>query len=290
VPPRRVCVFGDSHFAAIRHALNARLVPRRGVEIEFWGTVGNRFRHLAYEDGAIRPTDDFTARRFASVNARGRMELRPDDFDLVLFMGCRTRVNRLFMEFLHRARHPGLFLSSGVKRRLIADHLRALPAYGFAQGFAAEGRARIAYAPVSFQSAGFPDPDLAEFPDCVQGTAPERAAIWDLLAGVMAEDGITLIAQDDSTVVQGCFTAPAYASRHAEARQDSTHKNGHYGALVLAQALALLPPRAAPEAPSAARPPILPPPASHSPPPSPPGPVSPPSGPSPVPPSPQERS
>ena len=67
-----------------------------------------------------------------------------DDFDLVLFMGCRTRVNRLFMEFLHRARHPGLFLSSGVKRRLIADHLRALAAYGFAQGFAAQGRARIA--------------------------------------------------------------------------------------------------------------------------------------------------
>jgi hypothetical protein len=237
---RRLCIFGDSHFACLRYALNARLVAHPGVDIEFWGTVGNRFRHLAYADGAIRPTDDFTARRFAAVNDRHRMELRPDDFDMVLFMGCRTRVNRLFMDALHRARHPGLFLSSGVTQRMMADHLHSLPAYGFAKGFAAQGRARIVYAPVSFQTAGFADGLLETCPDAVQGTAAERAALWGLIRAVMAGDGITLLAQDDATVVQGCFTDPAYAVRSADARQDSTHKNARYGAIVLTQVLHLL--------------------------------------------------
>jgi hypothetical protein len=234
VAPRRVMIFGDSHMASVRLALNARparLVPH---DVEFWGTVGHRFRHISLKGGAIVPDDDFTAKRFAVVNRMGRTELRPDDFDAVAFTGCRTRVDGLFMEFLHRNRHRDQFVSSGVQRAIIAGHLRSLYPYQFAMEFARQGKARILYAPVSFQLAGHPHPMTDMFPDAVEGTAKERAAIWALVRAVMAEDGIVLLAQPDGTVVDGCFTNPSYATRHA-ATGDSTHKNATYGALVLRQ-------------------------------------------------------
>lgn len=220
--------------ACVRMALNVkpeRLAPH---DIEFWGTTGHRFRHISLKDGAIVPDDDFTAKRFSVVNRLGRTELRPDDFDMVVFTGCRTRVDGLFLEFLHRNRHPGQFISGGVRRAILAGHLRGLYAYQFAMDFARQAKAHILYAPVSFQLAGHPHPMLARFPDAVHGTKAERAAIWALVREVMAEDGITLLAQPDITVAEGCFTKPEYATRHA-ATGDSTHKNMAYGALILRQ-------------------------------------------------------
>jgi hypothetical protein len=234
ITPKRVMIFGDSHMACVRLALNAKPARLAPHDVEFWGTVGHRFRHISLKHGAIVPDDDFTAKRFSVVNRLGRSELRPDDFDAVVFTGCRTRVDGLFMEFLHRARDPALFLSSGVKRAMIAGHLRSLYPYQFAMDFARQARARILYAPVSFQLVGHPHPVLETFPDAVQGTATERAAIWALVRDVMTEDGITLLAQPDRTVVEGSFTKSDFATRHA-ATGDSTHKNAAYGALILRQ-------------------------------------------------------
>ena len=100
--------------------------------------------------------------------------------------------------------------------------------------FARQGKARILFQPVSFQLAGHPHPGLDQFPDAVQGTAKERAAIWVLVQDVMAEDGITLLAQPENTVIGGCFTKDIYATRFA-AKGDSTHKNRDYGRAVLRQ-------------------------------------------------------
>lgn len=229
----RLCIFGDSHIASIRYALKGRDLAGPSVDLEFWGTVGNRFRRIGLQDGALVPEDETTANRFAAVNARGRRLLRPEDFDAILFMGARTRVNMLFAEFLHRARHPDLFLSTGVRREIIRAHLADQRPYGFAQAFAAQGRARILFAPVSFPTVGISTEFLDRCPDAIHGTAAERAEIWALLREVMAEDGITLLPQAERSVTMGCFTAAAYATRHAAERGDSTHKNGAYGRLVL---------------------------------------------------------
>jgi hypothetical protein len=234
-----LCIFGDSSIACLRFALTGhenRLAP---YSTEFWGTVGNRFRYLSMQDGAITPTDDFTAKRFAVVNRHGRTRLHPDDFDAILFMGCRTRVDALFMEYLHALHHPDLFLSSGVWIEIIRAHLRKQYAYLFAADFAARGRARVLYAPMSFQLAGHPHPHLAAFPDCVQGTVRDRNFFWSLIKETMAADGITLIAQPDRTVVEGCFTDPDYGTK-AAARGDAVHKNGTYGATVLRKVRAAL--------------------------------------------------
>lgn len=229
----RLCIFGDSHIACLRHALKGRTQAALAAETEFWGTVGRRFRKINLQDGALVPEDETTANRFAAVNANGRRLLRPADFDAILFMGARTRVNMIFAEFLHRARHPNLFLSTGVRREIIRAHLVDQRAYGFAQAFAAQGRARIFFAPVSFPTAGISTEFLDRCPDAAQGTAAERAAIWALFREVMAEDGITLLPQAERSVTGGCFTRAAYATRHAAERGDSTHKNGAYGRLVL---------------------------------------------------------
>jgi hypothetical protein len=237
--PQRLCIFGDSHMACVRLALNMRPQALAPLDVEFWGTIGHRFRYVSLKDGALVPDDDFTAKRFSAVNRAGRTSLRPDDFDVIAFTGCRTRVDGLVMEFLHRNRHPDLFVSSGVRRAIIAGHLRSLYPYQFAMDFARQGKARILYQPVSFQLAGHPHPMLDQFPDAVQGTASERAAIWALVQEVMAEDGITLLAQPESTVTDGCFTKAGFATRFA-AKGDSTHKNRDYGRLVLRQIRAQL--------------------------------------------------
>ncbi len=229
----RLCIFGDSHIACLRHALKGRTQAALAAEVEFWGTVGRRFRMIRLQDGALVPDDELTARRFAIVNVRGRRLLHPADFDAILFMGARTRVNMLFADFLHRARHPGLFLSSGVKREIIRAHLADQRAYGFARAFAAQNRARIFFAPVSFPTEGLSTEFLDRHPEAALGTAEQRAAIWSLFREVMAEDGITLLPQAERTVTQGCFTRAAYATRRAAERGDSTHKNGAYGRLVL---------------------------------------------------------
>lgn len=234
VTPRRLCIFGDSHMACVRLALNMKPQGMAPHDVEFWGTIGRRFRYVSLKDGALVPDDDFTAKRFSVVNRLGRTSLRPDDFDVIAFTGCRTRVDGLFMEFLHRNRHPDLFVSSGVRRAIIAGHLRGLYPYQFAMDFARQGKARILFQPVSFQLAGHPHPVLDQFPDAVHGTGPERAAIWALVRDVMAEDGITLLAQPDNTVTEGCFTKDIYATRFA-AKGDSTHKNRDYGRFVLRQ-------------------------------------------------------
>jgi hypothetical protein len=232
VRPLRLCLFGDSHIACLRYALNHSPAALDPHDVEFWGTTGNRFRFMSLQDGAIVPDDDFTAKRFSVISKTGRTRLSPAGLDAILFMGCRTRIDGLFLEFLHRNRTPGMALSSGVKAAMIAGHLRAMYAYRFAMDFARQGRARIVFAPVSFPVAGFAHPGLAEFPDGVQGTKGERAAIWALVREVMAEDGITLLPQPDRTVTEGCFTLPAFATRRLSAG-DHMHKNAGYGAAVL---------------------------------------------------------
>ena len=58
----RLCIFGDSHYACLKQAEVQGLVDVSGVDLEYWGHVGGRFRYLEVRDGAIHPIDDFTAR------------------------------------------------------------------------------------------------------------------------------------------------------------------------------------------------------------------------------------
>lgn len=231
----RLCVFGDSHYACVRQAEALGLVDVRGVDLEYWGNVGGRFRYLDVRDGAIHPPDAALADRFARFNAKGRTFLPAAEFDAILVMGARVYVWRVFFRLLQMLTE-GPLVSEGLQRRVLADGIRGYHGYRLAAGLASTGTARILLAPVAHYTRNA---------EGVSAVTPEMARLiearlswaWEVLAGAAAEDGITLIRQPDETVVEGIFTDPAYAVEDHVAKADFEHRNAAYGALILSRAL-----------------------------------------------------
>jgi hypothetical protein len=235
----RLCIFGDSHYACLKQAEVQGLVDVSGVDLEYWGHVGGRFRYLEFRDGAVHPIDDFTARRFAKFNAKGRMFLPAADFDWVLVVGARVYVWRLFHQIL-RGMAEGPFLSSGLMRRILTDGLRAQAGYRLALGLAGTGTARVLLSPIAYYTA-----DRDRFADvmtpAMAALVPDQVPLfWDILDGLAAEDGITLLRQPEETVTAGMFTDEAYAVAGHVEKRDYEHHNAAYGALVLSQAVRLV--------------------------------------------------
>lgn len=234
----RLCIFGDSHYACLKQAEVQGLVDVSGVELEYWGHVGGRFRYLEFRDGAVHPLDDFTARRFAKFNAKGREFLPAADFDVIHVTGARVYVWRLFHQVL-RGMTQGPYLSQGLARRILVDGLRGQAGYRLAAGLASTGTARVLLSPIAYYTA---DPD--RFGDLV---TPEMAALipdrvpefWEIMHRTAAEDGIALLPQPEKTVTAGLFTDPAYAVANHVEKQDFEHHNAAYGAEILARAVAL---------------------------------------------------
>lgn len=235
----RLVVFGDSHYACLRHAHRLGLVDVSGTDLEYWGHVGKRFLFLEFRDGAIHPTDDFTANRFAKFNEKGRLFLPPADFDMVLIAGARTQLSPLFRTLLY-ARMHGPFITSGLRRRIVRDFLHTKIGYNFARHCAATGTARIVLSPVALPTEGAPQLEPAVTPEMRAAGAEQRAEIWDTIVDVAAAEGITVIPQPEETVTAGMFTRAAFAIENHVERNDFEHRNPAYGALVFSRALQIL--------------------------------------------------
>jgi hypothetical protein len=232
----RVCIFGDSHYACLKQAEVQGLVDARGVELEYWGHVGSRFRHLEFRDGAIHPLDDFTALRFAKFNARGRTFLPAAEFEAILVMGARVYLWRMFLQILTDIAF-GPFVSEGLQRRILTDGLRRQQGYRLAKGLAGTGTARVVLAPVAYYTFDPARPEHALSPE-VQTLIPRKLPeFWAILEAAAAEDGIRLLRQPEETVSQGMFTEAAYAVPDYLSKQDFEHHNAAYGAIVLARML-----------------------------------------------------
>ena len=237
--PLRLAIFGDSHYACVRQAQTQGLVNLEGIDLEYWGHVGRRFNFLELRDGAIFPTDDFTADRFAKFNAKGRRFLPAADFDMILFVGTRVYVTNIFKPLLQASR-SGVFITSGLKRRMLEDHFCNQTGYRLARGLAATNTARIVIAPTAFWTLGEPGLDSIVTPEVRAGTAQDRAEIWRLAVLAAEAEGITLIPQPEETVTDGVFSRPEFAIGGYLERGDFEHRNPAYGALILNHALALL--------------------------------------------------
>ena len=234
--PTRFCIFGDSHYACLKQAEVQGLVDVSGVDLEYWGHVGGRFRYLEFRDGAIRPVDDFTAMRFAKFNAKGRTTLPAADFDVILVMGARVYVWRMFLSLL-RALTEGPFVSRGLQRRLLADALRGQSGYRLAQGLAETGTAQVLLAPIAYYT-GDAVRAATFFTPAIEALIPDRVPeFWSVLAETAAEDGIRLLRQPEETVVQGMFTDEAYAVAGHVAKKDYEHHNAAYGAVILSRVM-----------------------------------------------------
>jgi hypothetical protein len=234
----RFCIFGDSHYACLKQAEIQGLVDISGVELEHWGHVGGRFLHLEYREGAIHPKDDFTARRFAKFNEKGRSFLPAADFDAILVMGARTYVIRPFVQMLQWARGGG-FASRGLKTRFAKDHLHRQLGYRLAMGLAATNTARVLMAPTSFQTVKT-GPEAPVSPDAVVASADDRAEIWRIIVDAAAADGITMIPQPEATMTEGLLTRADFAVADHERKGDYAHRNAAYGALILEQVMPIV--------------------------------------------------
>lgn len=234
----RVCIFGDSHYACLKQAEVQGLADLSGLDLEYWGHVGTRFRHLAFRDGAIHPTDDFTARRFAKFNVKGRMFLTATDFDAILVMGARVYVGPVMLSLMHAQCH-GPFVSDSLMRRMLTDRLRGQIGYRLAAGLAANGP-QVLLAPVSFPTEGAVPKFPLATPEVAASDPRQLHDLWAILIAVAAEDGITLLPQPEASLTAGCFTRAEFAVAGHVAKKDFEHKNASYGALVLDQALPIL--------------------------------------------------
>jgi len=235
----RFCIFGDSHYACLKQAEVQGLVDVSGVDLEYWGHVGRRFHYLRVCDGAIHPTDDFTAMRFAKFNAKGRKFLPAADFDVIFVMGARVYVWGLFQRVLTLL-SAGPMVSEGLQRRILTDNLRQHQGYHLAKGLAADGTARILLAPTAYYTEGA-ERLTAAVPPELAALIPDRLPwFWHVLEEAAAEDGITLLRQPEETVVQGMFTGVDYAVADHERKQDFEHHNAAFGAAVLSRVMPIV--------------------------------------------------
>ncbi len=232
----RFGIFGDSHYACLKQAEVQGLVDVSGVELEYWGHDGGRFRYLEFRDGAIHPVDDFTAQRFAKFNAKGRTSLPAEDFDVILVMGARVYVWKLFLLML-RMLVEGPFVSSGLTRRLLSGGLRAQQGYGLAAGLAGTGTARVLLAPVAYFTEGLAQQSALITPEIAAQMPRRLPEFWRILEETAAEDGISLLRQPEETVVKVMFSGEAFAVANHVAKQDYEHHNAAYGAAVLSRAM-----------------------------------------------------
>lgn len=235
----RLAVFGDSHYACVKRAVDQGLVDVSAIDLEFWGHVGKRFRYLTFQNGAITPTDELTEKRFAKFSTRNRPTLPISDFDWIFFMGCRIPAFGLFASLMQERRN-GSVLTSGLRRRVIEDRLRSAPPYGFAVRAAALRTARIAVAPTPFPTGIAPFQFDEQFPDVKDTTAEERAEIWSVMEEIMTEDGLTLIIPPDEMFSSGLYCHPDFVVESHPETGDLAHKNAHYGARIFDQVLTLV--------------------------------------------------
>lgn len=235
----RLCIFGDSHYACLKQAEVQGLADVSGVELEYWGHVGGRFRYLEVREGAIHPLDEFTALRFAKFNAKGRRVLPAADFDAILVMGARVYVWRLFLQLL-TGLAEGPMLSEGLQRRILMDGLRGQQGYRLAKGLAATGTAEVILAPIAYYTGTAARMEKF-FTPAVQALIGERVpGFWTGLEAAAAEDGIRLVRQPEETVAHGMLTDEAYAVADYAAKKDYEHHNAAYGVAVLSRVMPIV--------------------------------------------------
>ncbi|MFT6457038.1 hypothetical protein [Pseudophaeobacter arcticus] len=234
----RFCVFGDSHIACVKHALDEGLLDLKGIELEFWGAPGPQFRDLHLEEGRLVGTSAAARDSLARINPARSAALDPQDFDGFLFIGCRLRSSEFLVPLL--ASQPGSlgYLSQAVRDLMLPRWLEGCRWYRAAREFAKQRP--VFFSPAGFLNDGIVSEDEVARTVNIEATQAERDVIWDQIAKAMEEDKIQLIRQPEDTVTRGGLTRAAFATSLGDQGDDSVHKNGAYGALILNQALGAL--------------------------------------------------
>lgn len=232
----RLCMFGDSFIGGVAQALDQGLmeVPK-GTTLEFWGASGPAFRDLKWVDEAIRPTTDAARAAVSQVNAAGRTQVAPGDFDGYIFFGARLQVGTFIAAYKQWMSDRRSGASQAVLDQAVHDFAISTRAYRTAETLADLGE-KVVFVPVPFLSDGVRDlykPGflLAQYPKAINTTAEDRDQLWDAFERVAAARNIKMIRQPESTVTSGVLTKFEYSIDRAVETRDIGHKSPEFAAL-----------------------------------------------------------
>ncbi len=239
LPRKKLCIFGDSHLASVKRALDGGLIDMSAFDVEFWGAKGAYFRQLHMQDGAIVAEGE-AADMVAAVNGRGRTHLRAQDFDCVLFYGARLRISEFFAPFLERMHGDGVVDSEAVIQAAAETWLTCTRAFRFARVFAEQRDTQVFFAPGPLPTVGAKDFTiknrvLQQYPNASKATAADRDLLWRALMQQAGSTGVQLLRQPEETVVGGVFTDARYGVENAQDSEDAGHKSPAFAALMLEQ-------------------------------------------------------
>jgi len=230
---KTLCIFGDSHIGCMKTALTEKkFTTRRALDFEFWGADGPRFRGLDLVGTTLVPRPD-VVETVLMVNGKGKAILDPADFNAILYMAARTRIQEFFPAMLHQMQQADGFMSRAVFEQTCRDWLPKHRFYRAAKAMAKTGTAKIYLAPTSFLSEGSEAMVVGDKTGALKASPEQRQEIWDELVRVAAEDDITLIPQPEETVINGCMSRKEYAAVLSDGQVDPVHRNADYAALLL---------------------------------------------------------
>lgn len=236
---KSICLYGDSHLASIKNAVDAGVDGIDAFDVEFFGAPGPEFRGLRLtDDGAVLPDDDALA-ALKMVNGKGRSQLNGADFDVFHFHGARMRSTEFIAEFLHRTHDADSFVSTAVRAAAMKRWLSSIRSVRVARAFAANSNARVFFSPAPFETPGAgAQKYLQRFPAAKQATAADRDALNSEISAALAADGVTFVPQAEDTVESGCHTRAEFGVENSAETGDWRHMNAAYGARVLSEVIA----------------------------------------------------
>lgn len=244
VKKQRLCVIGDSQMGSLRVADTAGMFSwPDAYDVEYWGANGPKFRQLKWSDGALHATGE-AIESVRMVNAEQRDSIAPEDFDILVFYGCRLRMTSYFSPMLHWKYEQGSWPSQAVMHATVDAHANARVAYRNARLFVEAG-VKVVFVPSPLLTDGLVDPHgrggaLRKYPLAAQATLEDREHLWSAYEAVTANHGIQFVRQPEDTITSGLFTAPEYACEGADESRDNAHKSPAFAVRMIKEALAAL--------------------------------------------------
>jgi hypothetical protein len=238
----RVCLIGNSHFAAIKKGWD--LVPELAdkMQLTFFGSPGSMLRTLKVGDGCLYDPSEKVS-RYLSVTSGGLRTIEARSYDVFLLVSLElsfaiaTDMYSQHRLVEHQARGLNLISQGALENGLLGAMRSTL-----ATETAAKIR-QLSPAPIVFVTAPLPNPAMQHHIRYRrQWNGKHLPFLLDLynrkLRDLGAELGVHTYTQPQQTVAPPCFTDPVYALDHEVSGLH--HTNERFGAELLLDIAPLL--------------------------------------------------
>jgi hypothetical protein len=236
----RVCVFGDSHIAALKAGWTSIANEFQGTELVFFGASRQRMEDIALEDNALVATSK--PLRILFERTSGGLSRVANDFDAYILCGLGAAAQNVLpiVSVYSSEGQPlrkGIPLSDACYRACLLGIMLETVMVGILAKFR-----QLTCAPIVVLAAPLPKP--RPFFGALASTGEDRIVaefFISVLAEIAEKHGARFMPQPRETLQKSALTTnPGYfqgAVRLFEGPDDQTHANADYGAIVLRAAL-----------------------------------------------------